>query len=44
MKAIKLLGGAFFQVSKFEDEARTASSEAKKRYKEIVEGVLHETV
>jgi hypothetical protein len=44
MKAIKLLGGAFFQVSKFEDEARTASSEAKKRYKEIVEGVLKETV
>ncbi|MBF0445392.1 MAG: hypothetical protein HQL68_07360 [Magnetococcales bacterium] len=44
MKAIKLLGGAFFQVSKFEDEARTATAEAKKRYKEIVEEVFKESV
>ncbi len=42
MKAIKLLGGLFFQLGKFEDEARSATSEAKARYKEIVTTILKE--
>ncbi|MBF0447537.1 MAG: hypothetical protein HQL67_04985 [Magnetococcales bacterium] len=43
MKAIKLLGGAFFQVSKFEGEVRTATAEATKRYQQILTEVLQET-
>jgi hypothetical protein len=42
LKAMKLLGGVFFRAGKFEDEVRAANSEAKKRYKQVVEDVLKE--
>ncbi|MBF0454131.1 MAG: hypothetical protein HQL72_04840 [Magnetococcales bacterium] len=42
MKAIKLLGGVFFQLSKFEDEVRKATAEAKQRYKQITEDILQD--
>ena len=42
LKAVKLLGGVFFKVAKFESEVRTATAEAKKRYKDILANVLLE--
>ncbi|MBF0357554.1 MAG: hypothetical protein HQL70_03035 [Magnetococcales bacterium] len=44
LKAMKMLGGMFFQVSKFEDEAKAATAEANKRYQEIVKDILKEEV
>jgi hypothetical protein len=44
MKAMKLLGGLFFKVGKFEDEARASTSEAKKRYQQIVKEVFKESL
>lgn len=40
MKAMKLLGGAFFQTGKYEGDVRAAMAEGKRRYNEVMNDIL----
>ncbi|MBF0110607.1 MAG: hypothetical protein HQL76_15670 [Magnetococcales bacterium] len=42
LKALRLLGGSFFKLSKFQDEASAATKEARGRYNQILKEVLGE--
>ncbi|HIJ83756.1 MAG: hypothetical protein HW380_2802 [Magnetococcales bacterium] len=42
LKALRLLGGAFFKIAKFQDDVSAASKEARARYNQIVKEVLGE--